>query len=291
MSIPYPGRSGPARGQTDAQLASVAGRFIMQHLDGTTTWYQVRDHLVAAHAKSAAEADRGVLMAVLDLEWDGVVQYDTNDLLRRPRPGDAGPAPLQEVADAVLKLPWPPPGGRRSRSIYECFEDLGRRYRHCDVYWAMHEKLKGVRLACHRRYWSLLDDEVILADPTLTVAEQAVLEHQIEARLCDDYQATLDHPVRREHPLDGRRADIFDPSRRLIIEAKAYTDDVVVLGAIAQAMLYRTIANRDTDTVDRVAILLPGEPSPLARQVARLNELEADVIWRVNGAFHEEPLV
>ncbi len=152
---------------------------------------------------------------------------------------------------------------------HECYLELGGRYRHCDVYWAMHEVLKGKRLACHRAYWSLLGDAAILADPTLTVAERAELEQNVEAELCDRYVASLPHRVEREYPLDNRRADIFDRKRQLLIEAKAYADDVVALGAITQAMLYRTIANRDTEIVDRVAVLLPGEPSELARQVAR----------------------
>jgi hypothetical protein len=122
----------------------------------------------------------------------------------------------------------------------------------------MHEVLKGTRLACHHAYWSLLGDEAILADPSLALAERAELEQNVEAELCDRYVASLPHDVEREYPLDNRRADIFDRRRRLIVEAKAYADDVIVLGAITQAMLYRAIANRDNEIVDRVAVLLPG---------------------------------
>ncbi|WNB85755.1 hypothetical protein [Cellulomonas sp. ATA003] len=194
------------------------------------------------------------------------------------------------MANAVLALGWPRPSdGRRSRTIHECYLELDGRYRHCDVYWAMHEKLKNARLACHRRYWSLLDEKAILADPTLSLAERAELELTVEADLCDRYAASLSHAVEREYPLDNRRADIFDHKRQLIIEAKAYVDDVVVLGAITQAMLYRTIANRDTKVVDRVAVLIPGEPSQLARQVARTHELDVDVIWCDGTTFRHEP--
>lgn len=55
----------------------------------------------------------------------------------------------------------------------QCFLELGGRYRHCDVYWAMRQKLKGKKLACHRAYWSLLGDEAILADPNLSPAGRA----------------------------------------------------------------------------------------------------------------------
>jgi hypothetical protein len=190
---------------------------------------------------------------VLDLEWTGAIQHDVDRFRRPGLPTDAKFAPLSEVANAVLALGWPRPAdGKRSRTIHECSE-LGGRYRHCDVYWAMHEVLKGKRLAFHRAYWSLLGDAAILADPTLTVAERAKLEENVEAELCDRYVASLAHRVEREYPLDDRRADIFDRDRQLIIEAKAYADDVVALGAITQAMLYRTIANHDTEIVDRVA--------------------------------------
>lgn len=129
----------------------------------------------------------------------------------------------------------------------------------------------------------------MLADPTLTMAKRAELEQSVEAELCDRYVASLQHPVEREYPLDSRRADIFDRKRQLIIEAKAYADDIVALGAITQAMLYRTIANRDSEIIDRVAVLLPGEPSDLARQVARTHELDVDVIWWDGGTFRHDP--
>jgi hypothetical protein len=53
-------------------------------------------------------------------------------------------------------------------------------------------------------------------------------------------------------------------------------------------MLYRTIANRDTEIVDRVDVLLPGEPSELARQVARCHELDVDVIWWDGSTFRHK---
>lgn len=289
MSVPYPGTASRPRGQSDDHLAGLATRYIEQNLDKAIGWDDVRQHLEIQHGKTSTESARGVLLAVLDLEWIGAIQYDVDRFRRPGLPTDAKFAPLPEVADAVLALGWPRPSdGKRSRTIHECYLELGGRYRHCDVYWAMHEVLKGKRLACHRAYWSLLGDAAILADPTLTVAERAELEQNVEAELCDRYVASLQHPVEREYPLDIRRADIFDRKRQLIIEAKAYADDVVALGAITQAMLYRTIANRDTEIIDRVAVLLPGEPSDLARQVARSHELDVDVIWWDGSTFRHE---
>ncbi len=183
-------------------------------------------------------------------------------------PGDPVAAPLDEVAAAVRSLGWPPPDGK-SRKIQGTFLELGGSYRHCDVYWAMHERLKNRELECHRAYWRRLGEGTIIAgkpaDPSTPIAERVELERQLEAELVADYVATLDHPVLEQHKLPHglglRWADIYDRERRLIIEAKAYADDVVALGAITQAMLYRTIINRDKDVVDRVAVLLPSTPA------------------------------
>jgi len=289
VSVPYPGTASGQRSQNDDHLAGLATRYIEQNLDRAIGWDEVREHLETQHRKTRAEAARGVLLAVLDLEWNGTMQYD-GGIFRRPGlPTDAAFAPLSEVADAVLALGWPRPAdGKRSRTIHECYLELDGRYRHCDVYWAMHERLKGRRLACHRAYWSLLGDAAILADPTLAAAERAELEQIVEAELCDRYAASLPYPVEREYPLENRRADIFDRKRQLIIEAKAYTDDVVALGAVTQAMLYRTIVNREAEIVDRIAVLLPGEPSELARRVARTHELDVDVIWWDGSTFRHE---
>jgi hypothetical protein len=59
-------------------------------------------------------------------------------------------------AAAVRSLQWPctrndRPGG--SRSIWEAFDELAGRYRHCDVYDAMHERLKDHGLKSGRVYW------------------------------------------------------------------------------------------------------------------------------------------
>ncbi len=76
--------------------------------------------------------------------------------MRHPRPGDAEGAPLDDVAAVVLSLAWPCSGNNRvgrSRSIHEAFEELGGRYRHCDVYEAMHALVKGHELKSGRAYW------------------------------------------------------------------------------------------------------------------------------------------
>jgi hypothetical protein len=289
VAVPYPGTATRVYSQNTDHLVAVATRYIEKNLDRNVTWDETRAYLEAQHASSKGSPADCLLLAVLDLEWTGAIQYDRNFFRRPGLPTDAHFAPLEEVAAAVLALGWPRPSdGKRSRTIHQCFLELGGRYRHCDVYWAMHEQLKGKRLACHRAYWSLLGDEHILSDPTLDPAERAAREQAFEAALCDRYVASLDHRVEREYLLGGRRADIFDRRRQLIIEAKAYPDDVVALSAITQAMLYRAIANEHADVVDRVAVLLPGPPSELARRVARTCELDADVIWWDGSTFRHE---
>lgn len=289
MAVPYPGTANRAYSQNVDHAVAAISRYIEANLDRHISWDETRAWLDATYADAKGTPSDWLLLAVLDLEWTGAIQYDTTFFRRPGLDSDTRPAPLEEVAAAVLALGWPRPSdGKRSRTIHQCFLELGGRYRHCDVYWAMHEKLKGKRLVCHRQYWSLLGDEAILADPTLDPAARAELERSVEADLCDRYVATLGHRVEREYQLRDRRADIFDRQRRLIVEAKAYNDDVVALGAITQALLYRTIANYDADLVDRVAVLLPAPPSDLARQVARTFDLEADVIyWNGSGFVHE----
>lgn len=290
VAVPDPGTATRVYSQNVDHSVALATRYIEANLDRRVSWEEVRAWLEAQQSGNKGTPADWLLLAVLDLEWTGTIQYDTTFFRRPGEPTDAKPAPLEEVAEAVLALGWPRPSdGKRSRTIHQTFLELGGRYRHCDVYWAMHEKLKGKRLACHRAYWSLLGDEAILADPNLSPTERAELEQTFEAELCERYVATLDHRIEREYLLDGRRADIFDRQRRLIIEAKAYNkDEVVVLGAITQAMLYRAIANHDADVIDRIAVLLPGPPTDLARQVARTCDLDCDVIWPEGSDFRHE---
>lgn len=83
MSIPYPGTASRPRSQNDDHLAGLASRYIEQNLDATVGWEQVRQHLQTQHGKTSTEAARALLLAVLDLEWTGAIQYDV-DRFRRP---------------------------------------------------------------------------------------------------------------------------------------------------------------------------------------------------------------
>jgi hypothetical protein len=289
VSVPYP-PNGPAKySQEDEHLIELASRFILEHLDEEPEWGAAEEHLIARHGKTKVAANRAVLVAELDLEWHPTIQYDQTFFRRPGQPTDITPAPLPEVAEAIWRLGWPRPDGKSSRTIHNCFLELKGQYRHCDVYWAMHEVLKGSRLRCVRKWWMLLADvEKVLADPTLSASERDELERELEADLCNAYTDWLPHRVAREYPLDSRFAGIFDTERRLIIEAKISTDDIVVLGAVTQAMHYRMLANRNTDRIDRVAVLLPGPPSVLARATLRQNDLEVGFIWRKGGAFKED---
>ena len=193
---------------------------------------------------------------------------------------------LRDVADAVLALGWPNPGRKRSRTIHECFLELGGRYRHCDVYWAMHKHLKSHRLRLVRANWMLQDDvDAVLADPALTTFERAEIEEELERELVDAYVEWLEHPVKREHRFaNGRQADIYDRRRRLIIEAKAnYRDDVVVAHAMGQARYYRII---DPDGLNAdIAVLLRGEPGDDAARMLRVYDV--GLIYRQRGGFVE----
>lgn len=225
MSVPYPG-TGSRRG--GGRLGVEAAAFIEANLDSEIYWSDVRSHLEGLGGDSIS----GALAAILNLEWDGTITFDVDDRIRRPRAGDAQYAPLPEVADAVLGLGWPAPGHKPSRKIFECYAAQEGKYRHCDVYWAMHELLKGTHLRCQVAHWLVLEDAPSAPAGTVTVLEEERITQRLEDALCCSYVESLPHPVEREYLLAGRRADIYDATRRLIIEAKAYPDDVMVLGAI-----------------------------------------------------------
>lgn len=205
------------------------------------------DHLKARGY--ADEATAAITHAVLDLERTGAMFYALEGM-RRPRPGDAGGAPLDEVAAAVLSLEWPctrnnRPGG--SRSIHEAFEELGGSYRHCDVYEAMHGLLKNHELKSGRVYW--------------------------------------------------QRADVYEPTVRRIVEAKATADVVIVAHAWAQAAAYRFAANLaapdERSTVEIIAVLLPAAPTGTARaflEQVGADCLEVELIYPDGDAFRRERL-
>lgn len=288
-------------------VTAVATRYIEQHLGvEPLQWSEVIDHLKArGHTDEATSA---VLRAVLDLERTDVMFYAA-DGMRLPRPGDATPAPLQEVAAAVLSLPWPctrndRPGG--SRSIWEAFDELGGRYRHCDVYEAMHTLLKGHELKSGRVYWQRTDQpsrfdtagrfaqraQAVAAQPPGSPARQ-----QLEADLVAAYVATLPHRHLREHPIGDLRADVYEPTIRRIVEAKAAVDVITVAHAWAQAAAYRYAANTlavdDRTTVDSIAVLLPAAPTGTARgfleQVAA-DCFEVELIYPQGERFQHEQL-
>ena len=206
MSIAYPLTAAKARSQSDDNLVAIASRYLEQHLGRTVGWYELVDHLKLAHGKTHEQASHGALLATLDLEWTGVLAVDVvTERYRRPQPGDPQRAELEEVAAAVLSLGWPAPTRTGSRKIQHAFLELKGRYRHCDVYWAMHERLKGRDLECHRAYWRKRGEGAIiaakLADPSTAIAERVELEQQLEAELVADYVAILDHPVIEQHKL------------------------------------------------------------------------------------------
>ncbi len=288
-------------------VTAVATRYIEQHLiDDPLQWREVVDHLKAGGYTD--EATQALTRAVLDLERTEILFYAPEGM-RRPRPGDAGPALLDEVAAAVLSLQWPctrndRPGG--SRSIYEAFEELGARYRHCDVYEAMHTLLKGHELKSGRVYWQRSDlpsrfdkagrfaqrAEAVAALPPTSPARQ-----QLEADLVAAYVATLPHRYVREHSIGELRADVYEPTIRRIVEAKAAADVVTVAHAWAQAAAYRYAANAfavdDRTTVQSIAVLLPAAPTGTARRFLEhvaADCFEVELIYPHGETFRHERL-
>ena len=288
-------------------VIAVATRYINQHLgDDPLQWSEVIDHLKAGGYTE--EATVAVTRAVLDLERTDAVFYAL-DGIRRPRPDDAAPAPLPEVAAAVLSLPWPctrnnRPGG--SRSIWEAFEELEGRYRHCDVYEAMHTLLKAHELKSGRVYWqrtdlpSRFDKAGRFAQRAAAVAAQppaSPARQQLEADLVAAYVATLPHRYVPEHAIGALRADVYEPTIRRIVEAKAAADVVTVAHAWAQAVAYRYAANTsavdDRTTVESIGVLLPVAPTGIARSFLEhvaADSFEVELIYPDGETFRREQL-
>lgn len=289
------------------QISALATRYIEQHLDGDPLqWDDVIAHLRArGHVNEATSA---VLSAVLDLERTDAAFYAI-DGLRRPRPGDVGPAPLPEVAAAVLDLPWPctrndRPGG--SRSIWETFEELRGRYRHCDVYEAMHTLLKGHELRSSRVYWQRTDAPSRFgaagqfaqrAADAAALPTSSLVRQKIEADLVGAFVATLPHRFLREHRIGGLKADVYEPTIRRIVEAKSATDVVTVAHAWAQAVAYRYLVNTaaadERTTVETIAVLLPAAPTREARaflEHVAADAFEVELIHPEGESFRSELL-
>jgi hypothetical protein len=298
MAVPYPPDGPVGYSQDKEHRVEAASQVIKAAIDDLPRWETISERLAKrlgldlATARGRALVQDAFLTAELDLEWTNTIVYE-EDHFRRPR-GDGDPTPvpperLREVAEAVWALGWPNPGHKPSRSIHECFLALGGRYRHCDVYWAMHKYLKGNRLRVVRRNWMLLADvESVLADPSLTVAEREELERELEQDLVLAYVLWLGRPGVRKHLFsNGREADLYDRQRSLIIEAKAsHLDDVMVAHGMGQAMYYRTLGELGPD--DRIAVLLPGRPSEDVLRLLRVYEV--GLIHRDGDAFEEDLL-
>jgi|GEM_PF-2361705 len=295
MAVPYPPDGRASYSQDKDHRVAVASRVIRAAIQESPNWERLSEQIAdALHLSLKLPHERTIvqdafLAAELDLEWTLAIVYEQDHFRLPGLPTDPLPVPaekLRDVAEAVLALGWPNPGRKRSRTIHECFLELNGRYRHCDVYWAMHKYLKGNRLRVVRANWMLQDDvEAILADPTLTDVERAEIEKELERELVDAYVEWLEHPVVREHRfVNGRQADIYDRRRKLIIEAKAnHRDDVTVAHGMGQAMYYRSI---DPDGLDAgVAVLLRDEPS---EDIARLLRIyDVGLIFRQRDGFVE----
>lgn len=295
MAVPYPPDGPSYYSQEMDHRVAVASRVIQAAIDKRPTWETISDRLASqlgldlGNGRDRALVQDAFLKAELDLEWTNAIVYEA-DYFRRPSANDPAAVPpqrLREVAEAVWSLGWPNPGNKRSRSIHECFIALGGRYRHCDVYWAMHKYLKGNRLRVVRRNWMLLQDvEAVLADPTLTAGEREELERELEKDLVQAYLAWLDRPNVQKHLFgNGREADLYDRERQLIIEAKAnHRDDVMVAHGMGQAMYYRSLNQLGPD--DGIALLLPGRPSD---EVVRLLFVyDVGLIYRDGETFKEQ---
>jgi hypothetical protein len=296
VAVPYPPDGPIDYSQDKEHRVSVATNVIEAAIDELPSWDTISQRL-AERLKLNLKLDReralvqdAFLTAELDLEWTGAIVYE-RDYFRRPgQANDPEPVPpeaLRGVAEAVWSLGWPNPGHKPSRSIYECFLALNGRYRHCDVYWAMHKYLKGNRLCVVRRNWMLLKDvEAVLADQTLTIEQRAELERELERDLVNDYVTWLDRRDVRKHLFNnGREADLYDRERHVIIEAKAnHRDDVMVAHGMGQAMYYRSLDQLGPD--DRIAVLLPGRPRD---EIVRLLWVyEVGLIYRDGRTFKEE---
>ena len=296
MAVPYP-PDGPVNYSQEMDYrVEVASKIIRAAIDELPSWEILSERLAGQlglnleNGRERPLVQDAFLTAELDLEWTNAIVYE-NDHFRRPGgvndPAPVPPERLREVAEAVWSLGWPNPGHKPSRSIHECFLALGGRYRHCDVYWAMHKYLKGNRLRAVRRNWMLVKDvEAVLADPTLSAEEREELERELEKDLVQAYLTWLGRPDVRKHLFsNGREADLYDRERQLIIEAKAYhRDDVMVAHGMGQAMYYRSLSELGSD--DRIAVLLPGPPG---EEVVRLlYTYDVGLIYRDGGTIKEK---
>lgn len=297
MAVPYPSDRGHSGSGQDRDFRiGVATKVILASIDEHPDWAALSSRIASRlrlrldESSERSKVQDALLSAEMDLEWSNQIVYTVEGTFRRPTgigdPEAVSESGLREVADAVLRLGWPNPGHKPSRTIYECFVALGGRYRHCDVYWAMHKHLKDFKLRVVRAHWMLQNDlPALLADPDLTQAEREELEHELEQDLVRRYVEWLGKNVRKRRFNNGREADLFDPARGLIIEAKVYhLDDVMVAHGMGQAMYYRSLDDLPIDT--KIAVLVPGRPSD---EVTRLLDMyDVGLIYPDHESFVEE---
>jgi hypothetical protein len=94
---------------------------------------------------------------------------------------------------------------------------------------------------------------------SLPISKRPSQEQVIENR----YLAEHPH-VQRRYRFDRnksdrqRTGDLYDPTRRLLIEVKGWVDDASTAAAMGQVLYYRTL---DPDNVREVAVLTPYVPS------------------------------
>jgi hypothetical protein len=107
VSVPYPGTASRSRSQNDDHLAGLATRYIEQNLDKTVGWDEVRQYLKTQHGKTSTESACGLLLAVLDLEWTGAIQYDVDRFWRPGPPTDAKfDIPIRCRSSLSCARPW-----------------------------------------------------------------------------------------------------------------------------------------------------------------------------------------
>jgi len=281
------GRRGP--GQEVSQRVETAESLILDNIDEHPT-YQVTLDRVQAHypALKRHQCRDALNRAELDLERTGAIAFHADGGFWRPGAypsGDAGPCQPAEVAEGIKGLSWPPPG-KRSRTLWSTFVELGR-YRHCDVRDAIHDVLKPQGLLENRGegnwFW--------LSAPTIDEhydreEESGALtpaERKTEQDLVDAYVAWLSRGVRPHRFANRREADLYDNTRALLIEAKSSADAVVVAHATGQVLYYRSLGELD---VQRAAVLLPAEPGDDVCTFLRIEGV--GLIWQSSdGRFRE----
>ena len=254
-----------------------------------------RSYLTTHHGVPAPLTLEAVKQAGLRLERADLIHYGTDPrVMREKRAGDVLVQPIDEVAAAILALGWE---HGQHRGVSDVFEELDGRYRHCDVYDALHDVLKSRRgpLYPHPIAFALVSEadriEAVLEDPSATAAEVEAAEALLESHLIRRYREQHGHPdIRDEVELDGKRlrADLVDYQAREVIEAKAHARSFV--GAVIQAAQYRHELNLALDErairFDRVVVLLPAEPHPGDVRFVNTLELNVDVVWEDGATFH-----